>query len=38
MFWPGPPLVRVRNWVESAAGTRITVLLENAKTGLPIAR
>jgi hypothetical protein len=37
MFWPGPRLVRVRSWVESAAGTRITVLLENVKTGLPIA-
>ena len=37
MFWPGPRLVRVRSWVESAAGTRITVLLEDVKTGLPIA-
>jgi hypothetical protein len=37
MFWPGPRLIRVRSWVESAAGTRITVLLENVKTGLPIA-
>jgi hypothetical protein len=37
MIWPGPPLVRVRSWVESADGTRITVLLENAKTGLAIA-
>ena len=37
MLWPRPRLVRVRSWVESAAGTRITVLLENVKTGLPIA-
>jgi hypothetical protein len=37
MIWPGPRLVRVRGWVESAPGTRITVLLENVKTGLPIA-
>jgi hypothetical protein len=37
MFWPRPRLVRVRNWVESGAPTRITVLLEDVKTGLPIA-
>jgi len=37
MFWPGPRLVRIRSWVETAAGTRITILLEDAKTGLPIA-
>jgi hypothetical protein len=37
MFWPRPRLFRVRSWVESAAGTRITVLLEDVKTGLPIA-
>jgi hypothetical protein len=36
MFWPRPRLFRVRSWVESAAGTRITVLLEDVKTGLPI--
>ena len=30
-------MVRVRSWVESAAGTQITVLLEDVKTGLPIA-
>ena len=37
MFWPGPRLFRVRSWVESAQPTRITVLLEDVKTGLPIA-
>jgi len=37
MFWPRPRLFRVRSWVESAQGTRITVLLEDVKTGLPIA-
>jgi hypothetical protein len=37
MIWPSPRLFRVRAWVESAAGTRITVLLENVKTGVPIA-
>jgi hypothetical protein len=37
VFWPRPRLFRVRSWVESAAGTRITVLLEDVKTGLPIA-
>lgn len=37
MFWPRPRLFRVRSWVESAAGTRITVLLEDVKTGLPVA-
>jgi hypothetical protein len=37
MFWPRPRLLRVRSWVESAAGTRITVLLEDVKSGLPIA-
>jgi hypothetical protein len=37
MIWPTPRLVRVRSWVESESGTRITVLLENVKTGLPIA-
>jgi hypothetical protein len=37
MIWPGAPLVRVRSWVESDDGARITVLLENVKTGLPIA-
>jgi hypothetical protein len=37
MFWPTPRLFRVRSWVESAQGTRITVLLEDVKTGLPIA-
>jgi hypothetical protein len=36
MFWPGPRLFRVRGWVEDAGGTRITVLLEDVKTGLPI--
>jgi hypothetical protein len=36
LFWPRPRLVRVRSWVESTAPTRITVLLENVKTGLPI--
>ncbi|HTR92193.1 MAG TPA: hypothetical protein VMI73_10680 [Trebonia sp.] len=37
MFWPSPRLVRVRGWVESAPANRITVLLEDVKTGLPIA-
>ena len=37
MFWPRPRLVRVRSWVESPAGTRITVLLEDVRAGLPIA-
>jgi hypothetical protein len=37
MFWPGPSLFRVRSWVESSAGTRITVLLEDVKSGLPVA-
>ena len=37
MIWPSPGLVRVRSWVETESGTRITVFLENAKTGLPIA-
>ncbi len=37
MFWPSPRLVRVRSWVECAAATQITVLLEDVKTGLPIA-
>jgi hypothetical protein len=37
MFWPCPRLVRVRSWVESEEATRITVLLEDGKTGLPIA-
>jgi hypothetical protein len=37
MFWPSPRLVRVRSWVECAAGSQITVLLEDVKTGLPIA-
>jgi hypothetical protein len=36
MFWPRPRLFRVRTWVESAAGTRITVLLEDVRTGSPI--
>jgi hypothetical protein len=37
MFWPQPRLIRVRSWVESSTTNRITVLLEDAKTGLPIA-
>jgi hypothetical protein len=37
LFWPSPRLVRVRGWVESAPAKRITVLLEDVKTGLPIA-
>ncbi|WP_187365984.1 hypothetical protein [Trebonia kvetii] len=37
MFWPSPRLVGVRGWVESASAKRITVLLEDVKTGLPIA-
>jgi hypothetical protein len=37
MLWPSPRLVRVRSWVESAAGCQITVLLEDVKTGQPIA-
>jgi hypothetical protein len=37
MFWPGPRVIRVRSWVESAEPVRITVLLEDVKTGLPIA-
>lgn len=37
MLWPSPRLVRVRSWVESVTGCRITVLLEDVKTGQPIA-
>jgi len=37
MFWPRPRSFRVRGWVESDEGTRITVLMEDVKTGLPIA-
>lgn len=37
MLWPGPRLVRVRCWVESVEGCQITVLLEDVKTGQPIA-
>jgi hypothetical protein len=37
MLWPSPRLVRVRSWVESAKGCQITVLLEDVKTGQPIA-
>jgi hypothetical protein len=37
MIWPRPRTFRVRSWVESATGTRITVLLEDVTTGLPIA-
>jgi len=37
MFWPRPRLVRVRSWVEEVEPARITVLLEDVKTGLPIA-
>jgi hypothetical protein len=36
LFWPRPRLVRVRSWVESTTPTKITVLLEDVKTGLPI--
>ena len=36
MFWPSPRMIRVRSWVESASATRITVLLEDVKAGLPI--
>jgi hypothetical protein len=39
LFWPSPSRVRARTWVESAqpfAGSRITVLLEDAKTGVTI--
>src|ERR1700733_12267807 len=36
LFWPGPRRIRVRVWIESPAaepGTRVTVLLEDARTG-----
>lgn len=37
MFWPSPRSLRVRSWVESEAGTRITVLLEDVKSGQAMA-
>jgi hypothetical protein len=37
MVWPRPRTFRVRSWVECATGNRITVLLEDVNTGLPIA-
>jgi hypothetical protein len=37
MIWPNPRLIRVRTWIESTSGSRITVLLEDVKTGLPVA-
>lgn len=36
LFWPGPRRIRARVWIESPAaepGTRVTVLLEDARTG-----
>jgi hypothetical protein len=37
MIWPGPRQIRVRTWVEPSAANRISVLLEDVKTGLPVA-
>ena len=37
MLWPSQRLVRVRSWVECDTGKQITVLLEDVKTGQPIA-
>jgi hypothetical protein len=37
MIWPSPRSIKVQSWVEDATGTKITVLLEDAKTGLAIA-
>jgi hypothetical protein len=40
LFWPGPRRIRARVWIEppvAGPGTRVTVLLEDARTGTTVA-